>query len=60
MTVDLGFRPDHVLTFHLELPSATYTDEAAVQTTWRRIQDRMTALPGVTSATSAPEVSSAS
>ena len=48
--VDLGFDPDRVLTFHLSLPTATYADEAAVQTTWRRIQERMSALPGVESA----------
>lgn len=48
--VDLGFTPDHVLTFELELPSGSYTD-AQLNPFWRRVQDRMRAVPGVTTTT---------
>jgi putative ABC transport system permease protein len=44
--VDLGYRADHLLTFAVELPPKAYPDEA-VNPFWRRLQDRMKALPGV-------------
>lgn len=44
--VDLGYRPDHLLTFAVELPPKAYPDEA-IGPFWRRLQDRMKALPGV-------------
>jgi predicted permease len=45
--VDLGFKPDHVLTYGIELPKKTYpgTDPDVF---WHRLVDRMRALPGVT------------
>jgi putative ABC transport system permease protein len=46
--VDLGFNPDHVLTFGIELPQKAYP-EAQGDVFWRRHLDRMRALPGVTS-----------
>lgn len=49
--VDLGFKPDHLLTFQVELPTKTYTDPAAVNGFWRRLQDRLRALPDVSSVT---------
>jgi predicted permease len=49
--VDLGFRPDHLLTFELTLPPATYPDTAARNGFWQRTQERMKGLPGVTGVT---------
>jgi putative ABC transport system permease protein len=47
--VDLGFAPDHTLTFGIELPEKTYPG-ATGDVFWRRLQDRVRALPGVKSA----------
>jgi predicted permease len=56
--VDPGFRPDHVLTFTVALPEATYGDgdktpEAErgrkMMAFWDRLTERMSALPGVES-----------
>jgi predicted permease len=49
--VDLGMRPDHLLTFEIELPAKTYADTAARNGFWQRTQERLKALPGVTSVT---------
>ena len=48
--VELGFAPDHLLVFELELPPAAYPD-ATVNPFWRRVEERVRALPGVTGAT---------
>jgi putative ABC transport system permease protein len=48
--VELGFRPDHVLTLQLELPKKTYPG-ATGDVFWRRLSDRLRGLPGVTGAT---------
>jgi putative ABC transport system permease protein len=45
--VELGFNPDRVLTFGIELPLKKYP-EASGDVFWRRHLDRMRALPGVT------------
>ncbi|MEO7731121.1 MAG: ABC transporter permease [Kofleriaceae bacterium] len=45
--VDLGFKPDHLLTFGTELPDKTYP-AAQAGVYWKRHLDRMRALPGVT------------
>ncbi len=48
--VELGMKPDHLLSFELEIPRKTYpgvTGEAF----WDRLQTRLRALPGVTHAT---------
>jgi putative ABC transport system permease protein len=45
--VELGFNPDHVLTFGIELPQKSYPD-AQGDVFWRRHLERMRALPGVT------------
>ena len=50
--VDLGFRPDHLFTAEIELPAKNYPDEGgAGNVFWHRLLDRVSALPGVTSAT---------
>jgi putative ABC transport system permease protein len=48
--VELGFRPDHLLTFGLELPEKAYPT-GADDAFWHRLLARVTALPGVRSAT---------
>lgn len=45
--VELGFRPDHTLTFGIDLPKRTYPPEKA-DLFWQRHLERMRALPGVT------------
>jgi putative ABC transport system permease protein len=49
--VDLGFAPDRLLTFEIELPQKTYPDVASVHGFYRRTLDRMRALPGVEAVT---------
>lgn len=49
--VDLGLKPERLLTYEVELPAKTYTDSAGVHTFWRRLEERMRALPGVESVT---------
>lgn len=44
--VELGFAPDHLLSFGLELPERAYPP-AAADAFWHRLADRMRALPGV-------------
>jgi putative ABC transport system permease protein len=50
-SVDLGFKPDHLLTAEIELPPKNYPDGATVYPFFQRLQDRASALPGVVSAT---------
>jgi predicted permease len=51
--VDAGFRPDHVLTFMVNLPEATYGSDAdkdgakRVNAFWDRLTSRFASLPGV-------------
>jgi putative ABC transport system permease protein len=45
--VDVGFSPDHVLTFGLELPPKSYPGTTGDQF-WDRMETRLKALPGVT------------
>ncbi len=45
--VELGFAPDHALTFGVELPRKTYPD-ATGDAFWQRAQERLRALPSVT------------
>ena len=47
--VDSGFRPEHVLTFALEIPRAVTPEQK--QETMRRLVDRLRDMPGVTGAT---------
>ena len=48
-TTDVGFDPRGVLTLHLDLPAARYTDERTTQF-YRTLLARIDALPGVVSA----------
>jgi putative ABC transport system permease protein len=48
--VNLGMKPDHLLTFEIELPQKKYPGTTGAQF-WQRLQDRLRALPGVTNAT---------
>jgi putative ABC transport system permease protein len=47
--VELGMKPDNMLTFTLELPTKTYPKRSG-GALWDRLQDRLRALPGVKSA----------
>ena len=49
--VDLGLRPDHLLVARIPLPRGQYTTVAAKQQFFRSLLERVSALPGVTSAT---------
>jgi predicted permease len=51
--VNPGFNPKGLLTFSLSLPDATYKDQAAKQSFWSNLQDRLNRAPGVLSATMA-------
>ncbi len=44
---DPGFRPDHLLTLELALPSARYESEDAARTFYGNLQQELKALPGV-------------
>lgn len=48
--VDLGFKPDGLLTFELAPVKATYGDAPAVQQLSQRLVDRLRLLPGVSDA----------
>jgi predicted permease len=45
--IDLGFRPNGVLTMRLDLPEATYDTPKRAQTFWEQLIARVRALPGV-------------
>ncbi len=49
--VDLGFRPEGLLSFEMELPPPSYSTEEKQQEFWDRLQRELSALPGVTAAT---------
>jgi putative ABC transport system permease protein len=44
--VELGFQPDHLVTFGVELPRKSYP-QGADAAFWQRLEDRLRALPGV-------------
>ncbi|HEY5950541.1 MAG TPA: ABC transporter permease [Kofleriaceae bacterium] len=48
--VELGFKPERMLTFGVNLPLKTY-QPAAANAFWTRLEDRLRALPGIESAT---------
>lgn len=50
VSVDPGFRPEGVLSVNVSLPNTSYPDDAAVRQFHSRLQARLRALPGVTSA----------
>jgi len=45
--IDLGFRPDHVLTLRTSLPALKYKDVAQRTAFYQRVIDEVRALPGV-------------
>jgi putative ABC transport system permease protein len=47
--VDLGFRPDHLLTFFLPVPDGHLTEAPQIVAFYRQLHDRISALPGVSS-----------
>jgi putative ABC transport system permease protein len=48
-SVDLGFRPDHVLTMRISLPEVRYSDGGRVSAFYRDLLGRVAALPSVQS-----------
>ena len=48
--VDPGLQPDHVVTFNLELPEATYPDSMAPARLYQRLTERLDAMHGVRAA----------
>jgi predicted permease len=51
--VDPGFRPDHVMTWRLELPDAKYPKPEQQLAAYRDLVSRLKALPGVSAASAA-------
>jgi putative ABC transport system permease protein len=49
--VDPGFRPEGLLTMRVNLPATVYPTPAAVDRFWINVQEKIAAIPGVTSAT---------
>jgi putative ABC transport system permease protein len=49
-TVDLGFKPDHLLVARVPLPAGQYEDAASKQRFFSQLLDRIQAVPGVVSA----------
>ena len=45
--VDLGFRADHMLTAHYNLPDQQYTTQAAVDAFNRTLEEKLNQMPGV-------------
>lgn len=50
---NMGFRPDHLLTVRLKLPSTRYTDTTQRSSFFRRLIDELNTLPGVVKASAA-------
>ena len=50
MSVELGFRTDHLLTLELPVPRGRFTTPEEVETFYRQLLDRVATLPGITSA----------
>ena len=48
--VDPGFRPEHVLTFNLELPQGKYSDDPKLRALTTALVEKLEHLPGVTAA----------
>jgi putative ABC transport system permease protein len=49
MSVELGFRTDHLLTLQLPVPRGRFSTPEAVETFYRELLDRTASVPGVTS-----------
>ncbi|HYX53931.1 MAG TPA: ABC transporter permease, partial [Candidatus Limnocylindrales bacterium] len=50
LNADAGFRPEHVITFEVTLPAATYPDNAHIVQFYREALPRLRAIPGAQSA----------
>jgi putative ABC transport system permease protein len=50
MSVDLGFRTDHLLTLQLPVPRGRFATPEEVEIFYRQLLDRTAAIPGLTSA----------
>ncbi len=50
MSVELGFRTDHLLTMQLPVPRSRFSTPEAVEIFYRQLLDRVAAVPGVRSA----------
>jgi predicted permease len=48
--VDLGFRPDHVVSMTIDLPEASYPTGASMQEFHRRVLERLSATPSASAA----------
>lgn len=56
VSVDPGFRTDHLLTMQITLPAYSYPDGGRVNAFYRQVLDRLTGLPGIQSAGLASEL----
>ena len=50
LSVNPGFRADHVLTFELSLPAAKYADQASMVSVYQNILQKIQEIPGVKAA----------
>jgi putative ABC transport system permease protein len=51
LQVDPGFSPEGLISMRVALPQSSYPDTKAQTAFWDRVQERMSALPGVSAAT---------
>jgi predicted permease len=51
---DIGFRPENILLFHIQPPASRYTSPKSIETV-RQIEERLAAVPGVSSVTLSAE-----
>jgi putative ABC transport system permease protein len=54
--VDPGFKPDHLLTFRVSFPESRYPAHAGAMTGQHGLAQRIAAIPGITSVSSATQV----
>ncbi len=54
--VNVGFNPQHLLTFRLALSDATYKDDASRVNFWTNLHERLAQIPGVSGVTLATQV----
>lgn len=50
LSVDPGFRPDHVLTMKFSMPASRYPNDAQIAAFCRQVQEKISAMAGVKSA----------
>jgi putative ABC transport system permease protein len=49
LSVDLGFRPDHLLTMKFSMPASRYANDAQIAAFCRQVQEKVAAMAGVKS-----------